>query len=247
MKKLIISILLMSPVLMVQAQEENLVWESIYLTPKLDAISKLNTNMTAHNRKYHGEGAHVAYVQRVITGRKSGDLVWLMGPGPFANLDTRPSEGGHDEDWSANVLPHLTNVSQSEYWRMVSDMNYQPEGENAINVRIRFYKVKRGQNAAFLEHYAKIMQVFKEKKYDRALTIYSNVFPTAYGRNMASVSTFNKWADLDSGLPIGQDFNEIHGEGSWAKWLVTLQELTEWSDQEVRQNMPALSGPTPEE
>jgi hypothetical protein len=248
MKKLIISIFAITLVIAVQAQDQEgtYMYESIYLTPKLDALSTLNANMTAHNKKYHGEGAHAAFVQNVLTGRKTGDMVWVMGPGPFANLDNRPAEGGHDEDWANNVIPHLEDISQSEYWRRDPQQFYTPENNTADKIRIRFYKVKRGQNAAFAEHYGKIIQVFREKKYDVALSLYWNTFPTGNGRNMASVSSITNWADLDEGLPVGTDFNEIHGEGSWDKWIDKLYELTEWTDQEVRQNMPAMSGPEQE-
>jgi len=243
MKKLINFIFAIALVIAAQAQEQNetFMYESIYLTPKFDAIGKLNENMAVHNKKYHGEGIHSAFVQAVLTGRRSGDLVWVMGPGTFANLDSRPAEGGHDDDWNNNIMPYLQDISQTEYWRR--DANYYAaENGNAEKIRIRFYKVKRSQNEAFVEHYGKIIQVFKDKKYDRGLSLYTNTFPTRNGRNMASVSGINNWAQLDEGLPIVTDFNEIHGEGSWAKWLDKLYELTEWTDQEVRQLIPTLSG-----
>ena len=224
-----------------QDQPATNVYETIYLTPKLDAINQLNDAMSAHNKKYHGPGDHTAFVQSVLTGKRTGDYVWVMGPGPFANLDSRPAEDGHDDDWASTVMPHLQNMSQAEYWRR-DDNFYAPEGYAADKIRIRFYKVKRGKNAAFVEHYAKIIQVFQEKKYNRALSLYFNTFPTGNGRNMASVSSFKTWAEFDKGLPVGEDFNSIHGEGSWDKWLENHRELTEWTDQEVRQRVSALDG-----
>ena len=106
MKKSINLILAFNLVIAVQAQDQEgtNMYESIYLTPKLESLSKLNENMAAHNKKYHGEGIHAAFVQTVLTGRRTGDMVWLMGPGPFASLDSRPAEGGHDEDWNSNII-----------------------------------------------------------------------------------------------------------------------------------------------
>ena len=244
MKKLILTVLAIFLIVTLQAQDqpETVMFETMYLTPKLDAISTLEKNMSAHNKKYHGEGLHSAFVQTVLTGRRTGDMLWVMGPGPFASLDTRPAEGGHDEDWSNNILPYLTDLSQAEYWRRDSKQYYSPENSTADKIVFRYYKVKRGQRAALAEHYGKLIQVFKEKKYNRMLSIYWNSFPSRGGRNLVSVSSFNNWADLDSGLPVGKDFNEIHGEGSWAKWLQEVTDLTDWMDMEVRQNMPALSG-----
>ena len=138
-------------------------------------------------------------------------------------------------------MPHLVKMSNIEYWRR-SNQYYVPEGYNADKIRIRFYKVKRGHGADFVEHYGKLVQVFKEKNYDRQLSIFRNTFPSASGRNMASVSSFQKWGELDEGLSVGKDFDSIHGEGSWDRWLVRLRDLTEWSDQEVRQLIPEMSG-----
>jgi hypothetical protein len=244
MKRIFLTVLAMSIIATLQAQEDAAthMYETIYLSPKLESVGKLNESLAAHNKKYHGEGIHFAWVNTVVTGRRTGDLVWGMGPGPFSSLDTRPAEGGHDEDWATTVLPYLKDISQSEYWRRDSKAWYAPENYSVDKIRIRFYKVKRGQTDAFVEHYSKLVEVFRAKKYNRQLSLYYNTFPTAYGRNMASVSSFDNWADLDKGLPVGQDFNATHGEGSWAKWQAKFSELTEWTDQEVRQNLPELSG-----
>ena len=244
MKRLFFTVLAISIIATLQAQDDAgaHVYETIYLTPKLESTGKLNENLATHNKKYHGEGLHSAGVHAVITGRRAGDLIWIMGPGPYSNLDSRPAEGGHDDDWANTIQPYLKDASQTEYWRRDAKHWYAPENYSADKISIRFYKVKRGQSGAFVEHYGKLIQVFREKKYDRQLSMYWNTFSTAYGRNMASVSSFNNWGDLDQGLPVGKDFNSIHGEGSWAKWLEKLRELTEWTDQEVRQVIPELSG-----
>ena len=243
MKKLLIFFMVLPVVFLAYGQDksETHMYETIYLTPKLDAVNTLAENMANHNKKYHGEGEHAAFVQNVVAGKRSGQLVWVMGPGTFAQLDSRPGEGGHDEDWSNNVMPYLEKMSNIEYWRR-SDQYYVPEGYNAQKIRIRFYKVRRGDGGDFVDHYGKLVQVFREKKYNRQLSIFQNTFPTANGRNMASVSSFQNWGELDQGLPVAEDFESIHGEGSWDKWLVRLRELTEWSDQEVRELMPAMSG-----
>jgi hypothetical protein len=38
------------------------------------------------------------------------------------------------------------------------------------------------------------------------------------------------------------DFESVHGDGTWSKWIDEWTSITEWVDNEVRQNMPALSG-----
>ena len=244
MKRLFLTLTAIFIIVALQAQDqsETIMYESIYLSPKLDALSTLNKNMTAHNKKYHGEGKHQAFVQTVVTGRRSGDLVWLMGPGTFANLDSRPAEGGHDEDWANNVMSNLEEVSRSEYWELDQQASYTPENSTNSKMVIRFRRTKNGERAAVAKHYAKLTDLFREKKYSNGLSVYISKFPTGNGRNMASVFTFANWAEMDENLPVGKDFDEKYGAGSWAKWSQDMAELTEWVDMEVRENLPAMSG-----
>ena len=60
-----------------------------------------------------------------VVPSNSGKIVWQMGPMMFSHNDSRPSEGGHDEDWRDNVLP-----AQAEFKREQSDF---------INVRVKLH------------------------------------------------------------------------------------------------------------
>jgi len=92
-------------------------WESITLTPDNSKLKVLAENMRKHNQKYHKSGAHKATVFNITTGPNAGKIVWEMGPLTFADLDTRPSVGGHDEDWRDNVDPYIKKTNTVEYWK----------------------------------------------------------------------------------------------------------------------------------
>ena len=92
------------------------------------------------------------------------------------------------------------------------------------------------------EMFTKIIEVYSKKKYTRTSALYWNQFPTADRGNMASVSGFSKWAMFDEESTFSADFESINGTGSFAKWLTEWRSLLESTDQEVRANMPALSG-----
>ncbi len=218
-------------------------YERSYLTPKPDKIKMLNQNLSAHNKKYHGEGIHTALVQFVITGRRSGDYVWLMGPGTFANLDTRPAEGGHDDDWADNVMPYVENISQNEYWVRDDEHFYDgPENYSGDKLRIRFHRTKSGTGEKFGELMGKIVKVYREKKYNRTFGVYWNTFPTARGRNVATGTGFVNWAYYDEDNNFSADFESVHGENTWQAWLTELGEVIEWTDNEVLQTVPELGG-----
>ncbi|MCH8233901.1 MAG: hypothetical protein IIB82_14840 [Bacteroidetes bacterium] len=228
----------------VYAQDQaTYMYETIYLTPIPGKITELNAGLAAHNKKYHGEGDYAAFVQSVLTGKRTGNYVWAMGPGNFARLDSRPAqEGGHDDDWNKNVMSYISGMSNAEYWVRDDDAFYSPEEYSGDKIRVRFYKVKRGQNEKFGDMFDKILQVYREKGYNRPVSLYWNSFPTAHGRNAATVTGIPNWALFDQENTLVADFESINGEDSWAKWIEEWQSITEWIDNEVRQTIPALSG-----
>ena len=221
---------------------ETHMYETIYITPIPGKISELNAALSAHNKKYHGEGDYTALVQSVITGRRTGDYVWLMGPGNFTRLDSRPAEGGHDDDWTNNVLVNVSEVANAEYWVRDDKAFYSPEDYSGDKIRIRFHKVKTGKGQKYREMFNKIVEVYRAKTYKQTVTLYRNRFPTAYGRTGATVTGFSNWSMYDEDGTFVADFNSVHGEGSFAKWIEEFRTLLDWTDNEVRQNMPALSG-----
>jgi hypothetical protein len=87
-----------------------------------------------------------------------------------------------------------------------------------------------------------IAEVYRNKKYDRSFALYQSQFPTAYGRNAATVNGFSNWSMYDEDGTFVADFNSVHGDGSFTKWMDELNSISEWTDNEVRQDMPALSG-----
>lgn len=242
-KSILVSLCLFFILGFVKAQDTGThMYETIYLTPIPAKITELDAGLTAHNKKYHGEGDYSAFVQYVLTGRKTSDYVWVMGPGNFTRLDSRPAEGGHDEDWNKNVMPYISKQANAEYWVRDDKAFYSPENYSGDKIRIRFHKVKRGKNERFGEMMNTIAEVYRNKKYDRTFTLYRSQFPTAYGRNAATVNGFTNWSMFDEDGTFIADFESINGTGSFAKWIDELNSISEWTDNEVRQSLPALSG-----
>ncbi len=89
---------------------------------------------------------------------------------------------------------------------------------------------------------SKIVKVYREKKFNRTFAVYSNSFPTARGRNVATVSGFPNWAVYDEDNNFSADFESVHGGNTWQPWLAALREVSEWTDNEVVQTVPELGG-----
>ncbi len=100
-------------------------YEVQYMTVRPEATEALNEALAEHNQEYHSGGAYHANVWYVVNGPRTGQLVWIMGPLTFAQLDGRPAAGGHDDDWSGQVVPHLEPVGDVSYWRRGENLSYR--------------------------------------------------------------------------------------------------------------------------
>ena len=88
----------------------------------------------------------------------------------------------------------------------------------------------------------KIVEVFRAKKYDNSWHVYWNYFQTGNGRDISGVFGFDKWAFYDDDPVFIKDFEEIHGEGSWAETYEFMTEVTVEMTEELRELIPELGG-----
>ena len=144
----------------------------------------------------------------------------------------------HTADWEKNVAANCVKVSNYQFSKRNEELTYNPENETVgenILARI-FYGIS--DQAALLEGLGKITSVFKAKKYDKARRVYTNEFRSKTGEDVFLIYPFASWTELETnkGIPVGfvDDFNSVHGEGSWAKTIEVLNDSAEgWYD-EVR-------------
>ena len=59
---------------------------------------------------------------------------------------------------------------------------------------------------------------------------------------MAIVGLFDKWADFDDDRNFKSDFEDVHGKGSWSKFMREYEECVESNYDEVIMYVPELSG-----
>jgi len=71
----------------VSAQKSYTMYETMYVTPKKGMEKELKASMDAHNKKFHTTAPYEAFDRYVIIGEHEGDMVWLMGPTTFTDLD----------------------------------------------------------------------------------------------------------------------------------------------------------------
>lgn len=247
MKNVIVFIALLLAFTAIGQEESYYQIEMIRLIPDTENIKELSENLAAHNKKYHSKAPYQAAVFNVVTGPDVGDLVWTMGPVTFSELDGRPSDTGHDEDWAFNVVPNLEDVTHGEYWRRNAKriVNPREPGSAPYPVYfIRYLNVEKGQGYRVGDLLDKIHATLEKTEGVLYWAQYDNWFRQGFetGRHIALVRGLNKWAELDKSLKFVEHFEKLYGEGSFDDFQRAFNEVFSNSWDEIWVLNKKLSG-----
>ena len=223
MKKLMLIAWLIALVIPTLAQTDYKQWEVMYIRPKADKLDLFKKGMAAHNKKFHSTDPYKAGVASILTGPQSGSYAWYMGPTTWTQMDGRPGKGEHDMDWDKMVVPNIESSSEVTYWRADNELSYQPAGGSTtfIKSRQRNYTILPGQTDRFAAAIKMIVDVYKKKSYPVAYSVYWRQGASAGPHAIVSID-FDKWAYFDRANTVMKDFEEVHGAGSWARFLDEL-------------------------
>lgn len=207
-----------------QNQEEYEMWESIMLTPDYTKLKVLGENMRKHNMKYHKDGPYEATVYNITTGPNAGKLIWEMGPMMHKHNDSRPSEGGHDEDWRDNVMPNIKKMHTVEYWKADDKLSNTDmlDGDNSKYplLYVRYFEVDNDFGSSVKPFFTMVSEVVKKMDGINPWGIYYNEFRQGdLGRHIATVGFMKNWAEMDDDPKFKKTFNKVHGEDKWDTFI----------------------------
>jgi hypothetical protein len=242
MKRALVLFFVLVPALALAQDYE--MYETQYLKVRPGHAKQFNEAMKAHNDRFHASGPYQASVWLVPNGPRSGQMFWIMGPCTFTDLDNRPSGEAHDGDWTNNVLAHAEG-GETEYWKLDPDLSYQPDTNPRPLLRARILDINRFEGYRFNQLQRKVKEVLEAKKNPNPLTVFRTVSWSATGRDVATVLSFDKWADLDRESTFIADYEEVHGEGSWRLFLAEWGDVVKHAEEEFHQLIPELSAPPP--
>jgi hypothetical protein len=199
--------------------------------------------MAEHNKKYHNEGPYTAHVWAVHTGPHEGQWLWVMGPCTFTDLDNAPAGGeAHDKDWQENVAAHCDKIHEFKYWKMNEKVSYDPEEAPGEKVLWTTFDIKPFEMYHFTAMLEKVVEVYNTKKYDNGFYVYESQFDSGDGQDVVIEWQFKNWAWFDKEDRFVKDYEEIHGEGSWVKFMEEYRDVVESSFDELAEYMKDLSG-----
>lgn len=230
-----------------QEETEYKMYQMLYIKPHYDKLKELSEAMASHNKKFHSEGSHQAYVWMAQTGPHTGEWVWVMGPTTFTELDSRPDSKEHQEDWRDNVMPYVQDISEGEYWKMDEKLSNSPEESFTGKEVWTIFDIKPFEEYRFNALLEKVVEVYKEKSYPNYIQVYKSQFRSNSGRDVAIGFGFKNWAFFDEEDKFWKDYEEVHGEGSKWKFFEEYRDIVISSYEEISQYIPALSGGSEEE
>ena len=216
------------PEIIAQEDESGAMWEMMMITPDNTQLKELSQAMAKHNKTYHKEGPYKASVYNVTTGPDIGKIIWQMGPLTFSDLDGRPSEGGHDEDWRDNVMPYVKEMTDGEYWTEdteLSNVGALADEDAAYPILyIRYFEADRDNGYAIDHLLEQMSSTVKAMEGENPWGVYDNEFRQGFriGRHLAWVSFHKNWAELDEKSKFKPTFTKLHGEDSWQPFVKGL-------------------------
>lgn len=225
-----------------QEKESYTMFENTRMYVKTDKFKEFGEAMANHNKKFHAEGANHANFWMVSVGAQAGSFVWSMGPCTYTDLDSRPGGKDHMEDWLYNVMPNVKYIKGTNYWKLDEKLSYFPNSENSSKLSIRVFDIEDYQSYRFKEVLTKVVEVYTEKNYEWSIGTYWAEFDVAEDEDVAIVWGFDKWAWFDKDPQFKNDFEEVHGAGSWQPFLDELKGCIKGAKDEVWELVPELSG-----
>ena len=242
MKKLLCTLLMM-PFLLASQTNESPIIENVMLTVNPEKIMEFEAGIAAHNKKFHAEGPYGARVYSVVNGKNAGKYMLIMGPFTWSTIDSRPSGQDHTDDNNKNINKYLMPDVDVNYMKMHPELSNFSKDFEIDKVSVFMIDVKRFKQGDFIEKVVKkVAKVYKEKMPDQLYGVYSNEMNNMDGMDFGWVEFFEGSSWLGKEDKFAQYFEEVHGSGSFEKFIADVEATTDGDRTEIWQLRKDLSG-----
>lgn len=211
-------------------------YNSNYMKPKRGHEKLFEEGVKAHNAAFHASGPHKASLSIITQGTNSdGWYLWNMGPLTYTDLDHQPNGNAkHDEDWDKNVDAHVEEYGESLLWKLNEELSYTPANYNPKNLDVWLVDIKPGMKYQFADLMKKMKPIWETKKYPFSLRVFYNDLWSKKGNDAAIVYSFDKYADFDLDIKFKEDYESVHGSGSYDNFWKSWNECVVSVDEHLR-------------
>jgi hypothetical protein len=250
MKILTIVLLMMAtlaaPVVAQNDSKSYRMYDVVYIKPKYDKLEELGLVMAKHNRDFHSTAPYRASIWSVSGGDHTGWWAWVMGPLTFTDLDTRPGDKAHNDDWQREVMPLIDDIDEANFWRYDSTVSYDANEPFSGSEIWTTYYLEPYQGYRFTAMLTKVKQVYQQKSLPNSFEVYRASFDTKDGGNVLIAFPFKNYAWFDEDRDFGALYDDVHGKGAWEKFRYEYRDVVKYAQDELTTFIPELSGGTEE-
>tara|TARA_R110000737_G_scaffold129970_1_gene162163 strand:+ start:126 stop:881 length:756 start_codon:yes stop_codon:yes gene_type:complete len=206
-------------------------WDTFRFTVDNQHAKKFTKNMRAHIKEYHGKAPLMTKIYNVTYGPNANELIWVMGPVSFSELDARPDNKKHDDDWDDNINPYITSYNQAEIWRNMDELVINNLDKNSPSPEkfIARYLTSSSEHdfevkKYLLQQVKKTLEKIGKVKY---WAVMDNQFiqGNVNGRHLMALSSFDSWSEMDDDWEFGKKFEELYGKGSYKAFQANYAEV----------------------
>lgn len=220
-----------------QLEKQNL-YEVVRIKVKKGQEKAFETAVKAHNDEFHGDGLHRATLAFNINGPYGDMYSWIMGPTNYAAMDSRPSAGSHDEDWSA-VSEFIEEFEPPTYWSFDPKLSHSVDNDSADKDLIWVYDIKNGEYDRWAELVERVKEVYEKEIPTESFRVCWNEFSdTNKGHDAAILFGLQTWGELDEDRDFGKLYEEVHGPKTWNNFLndfrATVNARVDWLRMDVK-------------
>jgi len=212
-------------------------YETTPMKPKRGHEKNFEDAVKAHNAKFHASGPHSASLSLVTEGAGSnGWYFWVMGPLMYSDLDNQPNYNSveHDNDWGANVDPHIAEYGEANTWKLLDSISVSPADYNPDRLDVWVMDIKPGMRGRFLTLMMNWKALWDANKYPFAMRVFLNDLWSGDGKDAAIVYSFKKYADFDLDIKWKEDYEKKFGAGSWEKFWTEWNEVVASTSEHLR-------------
>lgn len=195
-------------------------YDTFRFTVDNKSAKKFTKNMRSHIKKYHVKGTLKTKIYNVIYGPNTNELIWVMGPISYSELDSRPDNKKHDDDWEDNINPYITSYKQSEIWRIMDGLiinNMDKKADSPEKYITRYLTVNPDSDSEVLKYLLNQVKSTLEKiGKEKFWAIFDNqlIQGNLNGRHLMGISSMESWAELDEDREFLKNFEALYGKGS---------------------------------
>ena len=238
MKKIKICILTLIFSHSIFAQNQEVVYENIFLVPEKTKEALLVEGVKEHNKQYHSQGNTIASLYNVLIGPHSGQYVWLNGPMILSDYDNFPDEN-HLADWQKNVRNYISK-EDVKMAKLNWEASYTPPSWGSPKFLMwRTFKIKQDLESydKVLEAITKIGEVLKEINAPNPRRVYESIFRSENREDITLVYPFKSFSRFSNGngLPEGfqSSYDKVNGLGSFKREIgnVLSKHTNGWFDE----------------